>query len=77
MSMTTLYETDEEEKQHTGAIHFFAHSYHLDESRIREIYEHELAKLADCARIRTYLSVLTLRRVTEIVNHAPDEPPKT
>lgn len=65
-----IYETDEEKKQHLGAVHFLASHYHLEESMIREIYENELAKIKDSARIKTYLSVLTVRQVNDYLHQS-------
>lgn len=61
--MTIQYDSEEERKRHVGAIHALADQYHLNESKIREIYESELEKLMDSARVKTYLSVLTVRQV--------------
>jgi hypothetical protein len=66
--MATIYDTDEEEKQHLGAVHFLVSRYHLEESTIRDIYENELEKVKDGARIKTYLSVLTVRRVNDFIH---------
>lgn len=66
--MTTLYDTDEEEKLHLSAVHFLASRYHLEESTIREIYEKELEKIKDGARIKTYLSVLTVHQVNDFLH---------
>lgn len=66
--MAVRYDTDEERKLHLNVIHSLADQYRLDESTIREIYESQLEELMGGARIRTYLSVLTVRRVREQLN---------
>ncbi len=61
--MAIQYDTEDERRLHFGAIHALADHYSLDESTIREIYENELEKLMDSARVKTYLSVLAARQV--------------
>jgi Protein of unknown function (DUF3562) len=61
--MSIQYDTDEERKLHLSAIHSLADQYHLDETLIRDIYENQLEKLMDSARVKTYLSVLASRYV--------------
>ena len=61
--MAIQYDTEDERRLHFGAIHALADQYNLDESMIREIYESELEKLLDSARVKTYLSVLVVRQV--------------
>lgn len=63
--MAFSYDTDEERKLHFNVISALADQYRVDEATIRELYEHQLAGLIGGARIRTYLSVLTARRVKE------------
>jgi hypothetical protein len=72
--MAVQYDNDEERKLHFGAIHTLADQYHLDESRIREIYESELEKLMDSARVKTYLSVLTIRLVKNQLHDTRQSP---
>jgi hypothetical protein len=62
-AMSIQYDTDDERKLHLNVIHSLADQYHLDETIIREIYESQLEKLMDSARVKTYLSVLTARYV--------------
>jgi len=61
--MSIQYDTDEERKLHLSAILSLADQYHLDETLIRDIYENQLEKLMDSARVKTYLSVLAARYV--------------
>ena len=65
--MTINYKTEEERKAHFSAIHALASQYNYDESTIREIYERKLEKLMAGARVKTYLSVLVVRQVKDIL----------
>ena len=69
--MAMQYDTDEERKLHSNVIHSLADQYHLDEAKIREIYESKLESLMDRARIRIYLSVLTARYVKSFLSQSP------
>ena len=69
--MAVSYDTDEERRLHLSVIHALADRYRLDEATIREIYEAKLEDLMGGARIRTYLSVLTERRVREHLSRRP------
>lgn len=68
--MVSLYENDEEQRQHSGAIHFLASYHHLDEGLVRGIYEDNLKKIKSNARIKTYLSVLTIRQVNDLLHQS-------
>ncbi|TPW12539.1 MAG: hypothetical protein FD130_1751 [Halothiobacillaceae bacterium] len=67
--MVDLYDTDEEKRQHLGAIHFIASRYNLDEEMIRSLYENSLEKIKANAHVKNYLSVLAIRQVNEILQH--------
>jgi len=69
--MAVRYNTDEERRLHSNVIHSLADQYHLDEAMIRDIYERKLESLMDHARIRIYLSVLTVRYVRNFLDHVP------
>jgi hypothetical protein len=62
------YETDEERRVHTSAIDTLADRYHVDASIVRDIYEGRLEELMDHARVRTYLSILVARYVTDLLD---------
>lgn len=68
--MSIQYDTDEERKLHLNVIHSLADQYRLDETLIREIYESQLEKLMDSARVKTYLSVLTARYVKSLLQES-------
>lgn len=54
----------EEDKQlHSDTIQALSQRYHVDESRIREIYENKLAELRFSATITSFLPVLIERHV--------------
>jgi len=68
--MTINYKTEEERKAHFSAIQALASQYNYDESTIREIYERKLEILMASARVETYLSVLVVRQVKDVLlNH--------
>ena len=68
--MAICYDTDEERKLHLNVIDSLADQYGIDKATLREIYERQLEDLTGAgARIRTYLSVLTARRVREQLDH--------
>ena len=66
--MAIQYETDEERRVHTSAIDTLADRYHVDASIVRDIYEGRLEELMDHARVRTYLSILAARHVTDLLD---------
>lgn len=68
--MTLIYDTENERKQHLGAINSLASRYHVNESVIQEIYENKLEKLKYRARVKTYLSVLAARYVKDFLHEA-------
>ena len=66
--MAIQYETDEERRVHTSAIDTLADRYHVDASIVRDLYEDRLEELMDHARVRTYLSILAARYVTDLLD---------
>jgi len=62
------YDTDEERRVHTSAIDTLADRYHVDASIVRDLYEDRLEELMDHARVRTYLSLLAARYVTDLLD---------
>jgi hypothetical protein len=52
---------------HTRAIEFLADDTHMPVEQISEIYERVFAMLAFDASIQTYLPLLTMRKVREIL----------
>jgi len=62
------YETDGERRLHTSAIDSLADRYQVDASIVRNIYEGRLEELMDHARIKTYLSILAARYVTDLLD---------
>lgn len=65
--MFSLYHSEHEYQLHAKAINLIADHYKIEEPVIREIYETELAKLLQQARLKTFLSLLTMRHVKEIL----------
>lgn len=65
--MAIQYETDEERRLHASAIDTLADRYHVDASVVRGLYEDRLEELMDRARVRTYLSILAARYVTDLL----------
>ena len=65
--MQILNCSDIEYKQHASAINSISGHYHIAEPIIREIYEEQLWKLLQHARIKIYLSILTVRYVKDII----------
>lgn len=74
-----LYDSDKEKKQHADAITAISTQYGLDAKMVGQIYESRLASLKDTAKIKTYLSVLTIRAVkdylheTAVIDATPDK----
>lgn len=66
--MHRLNRLSNEYKQHDSAINYIAEHYHVQTTLIRKLYENELGGLLTNARIKTFLSVLTIRHVKEILH---------
>lgn len=56
-----------DQSPHARAIEFLAADTHTPVNQITEIYEREFAKLVLNASIQTYLPVLTMRKVREVL----------
>lgn len=63
--VTSLYESEAEERQHLSAIDVLARDLGVAEDFIRPLYENELRELKEHARIRNFLSLLVSRRIKE------------
>ncbi len=60
-----LYDDDKERTLHKGAIHDLSRESGLPEWEIGKMYEQELDKLKQTARVKDFLPVLTRRLVKE------------
>jgi len=65
--MKPLYQSAEEEARHLHAIRAIAAETGNGFEAIREIYEEELTLLAQDARMRDFLLVLTLRHTRQLL----------
>lgn len=63
MDVGTLYENDEERRQHRRAIESVARDVQRPIEEIQPLYESELADLRREARVKDFLSVLACRYV--------------
>ena len=68
MDSIFLYDNEKEKGQHLHAIQMLAMNFGISEDAISELYETELIKLKQNARIRDFLMVLAYRRVMEIAS---------
>lgn len=66
MGSVALYGDEAEEKRHLIVIKKLIAELVCPEEEIRPLYEEELAKFKEYARIMVYLPLLTGRRVVEI-----------
>jgi hypothetical protein len=57
---------------HFDAIHALSERYHVDESKIREMYESKLEELSFNATITSFLPVLIERHVKNILLYTTD-----
>lgn len=64
-----LYDNDKERTLHKVAIHDLSRESGLPEWEIGKLYEEELDKLKQTARVKDYLPVLTRRLVKETLRH--------
>ncbi|HYA38451.1 MAG TPA: DUF3562 domain-containing protein [Candidatus Methylomirabilis sp.] len=64
-----LYDNDKERALHSGAIHDLSRESGLPEWEIGRMYEQQLDKLKQTARVKDYLPVLTRRLVKETLRH--------
>lgn len=65
MNVTFHYEDAEEERQHLNAIHALAQDLNQDENRVRVLYETELSRLQQEAKIKNFLTILAARQVVD------------
>jgi len=63
MDVATLYENEEERRQHRRAIESVARDVKRPIEEIQPLYETELASLRREARVKDFLSVLVCRYV--------------
>ncbi len=68
---TTLHA--KEAQLHDSEVQSIANQYHVEEQEVRALYDAELRKIAQQARISTFLSVLCVRHVKEHLLHAAHE----
>lgn len=65
MATELLYQNEAEKRQHLSAIHILSIELGVSEDYIKQIYENELKKLKENARITDFLSVLVMKRIKE------------
>jgi hypothetical protein len=68
---TLIYENEKERKLHLGAIHEIAHLCGRPEGEVAKLYESELSRLMQAARLKDFVPVLARRLVLESLRHAP------
>ena len=68
---TAIYQNEKEHKQHLGTIHEIARMCGRPEDEVEKVYELELSKLMQVARLKDFVPVLTRRVVMENLRHAP------
>lgn len=64
------YENENEMRQHLSAIHLLSQDSGVPEEDIRMLYEQELDRLKERARIKDFLSVLVSRRIKERIQRS-------
>lgn len=62
-----LYEKLDDAHRHSAAIERLAACAHVRPEDVRPLYERVLAEMLEQARITTYLSIFTARRVEELL----------
>ncbi len=60
-----------ETARHDAAISSLVRETHRSESEIRTLYEQELMRLENGARVRDYLHVCAIRHIRETLRHQP------
>jgi hypothetical protein len=63
MNAASLYDTEDEQRQHWRAIEGVARDMQRPVEEVRSLYESELAALRQEARVKDFLSVLASRYV--------------
>jgi hypothetical protein len=66
-----IYQNEKERMQHLGAIHEIARMSGRPEDEVQKVYELELSKLMQAARLKDFLPVLARRVVLENLRHSP------
>lgn len=66
-----IYQNEKERKQHLGAIHEIARMCGRPEVEVEKIYELELSRLMQVARLKDFVPVLARRVVMENLRHSP------
>jgi hypothetical protein len=69
--MNPLYLSPTEEARHLKAIQRLASEVGSDIAAVKAIYETELARLQDGARLRDYLPLLTARHTLDYIRSHP------
>jgi len=62
-----LYENDSERKHHFSAIHRIAENSGSSLEKVKEIYEQNLQRFKEKARVKDFLSILVSREVEAIL----------
>ena len=62
---------------HEGAIEALAREAHVPIEQVAQLYAHELAVLTAGARITGFLTILTIRKVREILRQGRHHPVRT
>ena len=65
-----IYENEKERKRHLGVIHEIAHLCGRPESEVEKVYDLELTKLMQVARVKDFVPVLARRVVMENLRHS-------
>ena len=65
-----IYQNEKEHKQHLGAIHEIARMCGRPEDEVEKVYELELSKLMQVARLKDFVPVLARRVVMENLRHS-------
>jgi hypothetical protein len=66
-----MYQNEKERKLHLSTIHEIAHMCGRPESEVEKVYEIELTKLMQVARLKDFVPVLARRVVMENLRHSP------
>lgn len=67
MTLNHLYDNESEELLHSHAISILQRELGLPSEEIMRLYEHELERLKEHARIKDFLVVLVCRTVRDIL----------
>ena len=66
-----MYQSEKERMQHLGMIHEIARMCGKPEVEVEKVYELELSRLMQFARLKDFLPVLARRVVMENLRHSP------